>query len=76
LDAVGYAADRENSPMPDIRTLATSALLLVGLALGGAIFRLVITGEMIQAGSPAAGLPAFEACAPTLRCIALRPRTR
>jgi hypothetical protein len=62
--------------MSGFRILATSALFLGGLALGGAIFRLVTTGETIQAGSFATGLPAFDACAPTLRCMALKPRTQ
>jgi hypothetical protein len=62
--------------MTGFRALATSLLFLGGLALGGAIFRLVTTGETIQAESPWNGMPAAEACAPTLRCMALRPRTQ
>jgi len=58
-------------PMPTVRIIATGLLFLGGLALGGAIFRLVTMGNIIQAGAPAVGLPGSDTCAPTLRCLAL-----
>ena len=51
-------------------------LFLVGLALGGAIFRLVTNGDTTEAGGPGAGLPGSDTCAPTLRCLAAQSRSR